>query len=50
LPLIFAIFGGIIAYFKIKNDDPKKAKNCLILGIVLTVPLFLVIIFAVIYK
>jgi len=38
---LFLIIGGIIAYFKIKKDDPKKAKKCLILGVMLTiVPLF----------
>ena len=32
LPLLFSIIGGIIAYYKIRKDDPKKARNCLILG------------------
>jgi len=32
LPLILSIIGGIIAYYKIRKDDPKKARNCLILG------------------
>ena len=32
LPLIFSIIGGIIAYYKIRKDDPKKARNCLIIG------------------
>ncbi|WP_366523049.1 signal peptidase I [Nitrosopumilus sp.] len=50
LPLIFTVLGGIIAYFKIKNDDPKKARNCLILGIILTVPLFLAIGFVVLFE
>ena len=50
LPLIFTIFGGIIAYFKIKKDDPKKARNCLILGIILTVPLFLAVGFVVLFE
>jgi hypothetical protein len=36
LPIFFQIFGGVIAYFVLRNDDPKKAKNCLWLGIVLT--------------
>ena len=36
LPIFFGIIGGVIAYFVIKQDDPKKAKNCLILGFVLT--------------
>ena len=37
LPLFFAIFGGIISYFAIRHDDPKKARNCLILGIILAI-------------
>jgi signal peptidase len=32
LPLLFSIIGGVIAYYKIRKDDPKKARNCLILG------------------
>ena len=36
LPVFLTIIGGIIAYFIIKRDDPKKAKNCMYLGIVLT--------------
>ncbi len=32
LPLLFSIIGGIIAYYKIRKDDPKKARNCLIIG------------------
>ena len=37
LPIFFIVIGGVIAYFVIKEDDPKKAKNCLYLGIILTV-------------
>lgn len=37
LPIFLSIIGGIIAYFAIRADDPAKAKNCLYLGIVLTV-------------
>ena len=37
LPLLFAIVGGVIAYFKIKKDDPKKARNCIYLGIIFSV-------------
>ncbi|MHA7733750.1 hypothetical protein [Nitrosopumilus sp. S6] len=37
LPIFFGIIGGIIAYFIIRNDDPKKAKNCLYLGIALMI-------------
>jgi len=36
LPILFNVIGGIIAYFVIKEDDPKRAKNCLYLGIILT--------------
>jgi hypothetical protein len=35
LPILFSIIGGIIAYFVVKEDDPKLAKNCLILGLIL---------------
>jgi len=41
LPLLFSIVGGAIAFFKIRKDDPKKARNCLILGIIFTVPLII---------
>ena len=37
LPIFFGIIGGIIAYFILRNDDPKKAKNCLYLGIILAI-------------
>lgn len=36
LPIFFNVMGGVIAYFIIKDDDPRKAKNCLLLGIILT--------------
>lgn len=36
LPIFFSLVGGVIAYFAIKNDDPKKARNCLVIGIILT--------------
>ncbi|MGI0004701.1 MAG: hypothetical protein ACREAX_05330 [Candidatus Nitrosotenuis sp.] len=36
LPILFSVVGGIIAYFIIKEDDPKKARDCLLLGIILT--------------
>ena len=45
LPIMFNVIGGIIAYFVIKEDDPKKAKNCLFLGIILAViPVLLIVI------
>ena len=36
LPIFMSIIGGVIAYFVLKEDDPKLAKNCLILGIIIT--------------
>lgn len=36
LPILFNVIGGIIAYFIIKEDDPKKARDCLLLGAILT--------------
>ncbi len=45
LPIIFNVIGGVIAYFIIKEDDPKKAKNCLYLGIFLAIiPILLIVI------
>jgi len=45
LPILFNIIGGIIAYFVIKEDDPKKAKNCLYLGIILAaIPVLLILV------
>lgn len=37
LPIFLSIIGGIVAYFALRADDPAKAKNCLYLGIALTV-------------
>jgi len=37
LPIFFGLIGGVIAYFVLRHDDPKKAKNCLYLGITLAV-------------
>jgi len=37
VPLLFdGIPGGVVAYFAIRYDDPRKAKNCLYLGIIIT--------------
>lgn len=36
LPIFFSIIGGIIAYFILKNSDPKLAKKCLIVGLIMT--------------
>ncbi len=35
LPIVFNVFGGIVAYFVIRDDDPKRAKSCLLLGLIL---------------
>ena len=36
LPVTLQFIGGIIAYFALRDDDPAKARNCLLLGAVLT--------------
>ena len=36
LPLLFYFVGGIISFLLIRDDDPVKAKRCLVLGIILT--------------
>ncbi len=46
LPIFFKVIGGVIAYFILRDDDPKKAKNCLLLGIALTaIEIILTVIF-----
>ncbi|MCH6585842.1 MAG: hypothetical protein IH792_02285 [Thaumarchaeota archaeon] len=37
LPIVFGVIGGIIAFFILRHDDPRKAKNCLYLGLALMV-------------
>ena len=38
VPILFdGIPGGVVAYFAIGYDEPRKAKNCRYLGIILTV-------------
>jgi uncharacterized membrane protein YeaQ/YmgE (transglycosylase-associated protein family) len=37
LPVFVGLIGGIIAYLVLRRDDPKKAKKCLYLGIVLAI-------------
>jgi len=37
LPLLFSVIGGLVAYFMIRKDDPKKARNCLLLSVILLV-------------
>jgi len=33
LPILFGVIGGIIAFFILRHDDLRKAKNCLYLGL-----------------
>jgi len=37
LPLFLGIIGGLIAFFILRQDDPRKARNCLYLGVVLMI-------------
>ncbi len=37
LPIFLGLIGGVIAYFVLRHDDPRKAKNCFYLGIVLAI-------------
>ena len=41
LPILFNLLGGIVAFFAIRHDDLDKAKNCLLLGIILFIPFIL---------
>ena len=36
LPILFGWFGGIIAWVKIRNRNSVRAKNCLIVGFIVT--------------
>ena len=35
LPILVGMIGGIIAYLMIRKDDPRKAKNCIYIGLVM---------------
>ncbi len=37
LPIFLGLIGGVIAYFVIRHDETRKAKNCLYLAIVLAI-------------
>lgn len=37
LPIFLGIIGGVIAYFILRKDSPKMARNCLIVGLILAV-------------
>ena len=34
LPIFLGIIGGIIGFFVLRNDSPKMARNCLIIGVI----------------
>lgn len=36
-PLFIALVGGVVAYLALRGDDPRLARNCLIVGGVTTV-------------
>lgn len=36
LPVFIHIIGGVIAYYALKPDEPRMAKDCLYIGIVLS--------------
>ena len=45
LPVVFNVLGGLVAYFAIRDDDPKRAKSCLLLGITLAaIPVLLFVV------
>ncbi|MGI0045626.1 MAG: hypothetical protein ACREBB_00350 [Nitrosotalea sp.] len=45
LPIAFNLLGGLVAYFVIRDDDPKKARSCLLLGILLAaIPVLLFVV------
>lgn len=41
LPLLFTLPGGLVSFFAIRHDDLDKAKNCLLLGIILFLPMLI---------
>lgn len=41
LPLLFNLPGGLVSFFAIRHDDLDKAKNCLLLGVLLFMPLLI---------
>ena len=43
-PIFFGLIGGLVAYFVVRNDEPKLARNCLIIGVIIFVVVFIIII------
>jgi len=50
VPICFSIIGGLIAHFALRHDDPKLAKNCFIVGIIMFVVPMIVGIFMIIFS
>lgn len=48
LPIIMQFIGGIIAYYALRQDDPTKARNCLLLGVALSAIWFAVFVLPII--
>ena len=34
LPIFLGILGGIIGFFVLRNDSPRMARNCLMIGVI----------------
>jgi len=49
LPIFLGIIGGIIVYFSLKNTDKQKAKRALVIGVIISIPLFTWISFTMIF-
>lgn len=43
ISVFFTIVGGVIAYFKLRHDNPKLAKICLATGVILYLIGFIII-------
>lgn len=41
-PIFLGLIGGIVAYVVLRQDNPRMATNCVIIGLVITVLLFLI--------
>jgi H+/Cl- antiporter ClcA len=37
LPIFVGMIGGIIGYLIIRKDDPRKAKNCIYIGMIMMI-------------
>ena len=35
LPILAGMIGGVIAFLIIRKDDPRKARNCLYIGLIM---------------